>query len=142
MPYLLFLALYVAAIAVGRAAALRGIAAAGLRAAAWVVTARLVAASLRAATWAVAAAVRAAARVVIRVVDGSVVARGNLLHHVAVAVVAGDVDGGVGQLALDLWAWGEEHTARGDDARSHVVHRSHALGSNAEAHSAKARDGY
>lgn len=67
---------------------------------------------------------------------------GNVFHHLAVAVVTGNLDGGFLQLALDVNAWGEDYTAVGNQTGSHFAYGRHTLGSYAESHGSQSRNGY
>lgn len=51
---------------------------------------------------------------VVRVFHIALIVGGNVFHHLAVAVVTGNLDGGFLQLALDVNAWGEDYTAVGE----------------------------
>ena len=55
---------------------------------------------------------------------------GNVFHHLAVAVVTGNLDGGFLQLALDVNAWGEDNTAVGNQTGSHFASNLSSLASN------------
>ena len=74
-------------------------------------------------------------------VHAAVVGGVDLLDDVAVFVVAGDVDGRVLQLLLDVGAGGEDDAARGDERGADVVHIFHSRGAHAEAHGAQPGDG-
>ena len=63
------------------------------------------------------------------------------LHNLAVAVVAGDADGGFGQRTLDVRRGGEDDAAGGDEAGGHLVHVVHRCGTHPEAHGAQAGNG-
>ena len=54
----------------------------------------------------------------------------NVFHHLAVAVVTGNLDGGFLQLALDVNAWGEDNTAVGNQTGSHFASNLSSLASN------------
>ena len=72
--------------------------------------------------------------VVLRSFHRTVVGRGDTLHDVAFTVVAGDLDSRVVQLILQLLSRSEHNTSGGDERRFHVVHVSHRLGRQTEAH--------
>ena len=55
----------------------------------------------------------AATWVIVWVFHITLIVGSNVFHHLAVAVVTGNLDGGFLQLALDVNAWGEDYTAVG-----------------------------
>ena len=93
----------------------------------------------------IAAAVGAARGVVRRILvvfDGTVIAGGDALDDVSVAVVAGDVDARVLELLLDVGVRSEDHPAAGDERAGHHVDILHGGGVDAEAHRAESGDGH
>ena len=50
------------------------------------------------------------------------IGRGNLLHHLAVSVVAGDVDRGLFEFLLDVGVRHEDDVSAGDEVGAHLVH--------------------
>ena len=64
------------------------------------------------------------------------------LDELAVAVVAGDVDGGGGQLLADVGAGGEDDAARADELGAHLVDRGYGGGADAESDVAQSGDGH
>ena len=72
----------------------------------------------------------------------AVVAGGDGLHDVAVAVVAGDVDGGVLQLLLDVGVRGEDHATGGDEGAGDLIDAVGGGRTDAEAHGAESGDCY
>ena len=99
-----------------------------------------------AAAFIVAAAAAAAAAVLlaafVRSVHGAGVGRGDTLDEVAVAVVAGDADGSLGEFLLDVAVGREDYAARGDEVCTHLVDVGYRLGAETETHGAKSRNGY
>ena len=73
--------------------------------------------------------------------DLAIVGAGDALDLVAVAVVAGDLHAGAGQLLLEFGGGGEDDAAGGDEAGLDLVHVVHALGAQAEAHGAQSGQG-
>lgn len=67
---------------------------------------------------------------VVRVFHIALIVGGNVFHHLAVAVVTGNLDGGFLQLALDVNAWGEDNTAVGNQTGSHFASNLSSLASN------------
>ena len=49
-------------------------------------------------------------------------AAGHALHHLTVAVVAGDVDARLLQLLLDVHVGHKDHATHGDEVAAHLVH--------------------
>jgi len=85
-----------------------------------------------------AAAVAAIVAAVVAVaVNVALVVAGHLLHHLSVAVVASDVDRGVGELLLDFHARGEDHSAGGDEGGAHQVYLLHRVAPHAKSHGAE-----
>lgn len=80
--------------------------------------------------------------VIVWVFHIALIVGGNVFHHLAVAVVTGNLDGGFLQLALDVNAWGEDYTAVGNQTGSHFAYGRHTLGSYAESHGSQSRNGY
>lgn len=76
----------------------------------------------------------AATWVIVWVFHITLIVGSNVFHHLAVAVVTGNLDGGFLQLALDVNAWGEDNTAVGNQTGSHFAYGRHTLGSYAESH--------
>ena len=66
---------------------------------------------------------------VVRVFHIALIVGGNVFHHLAVAVVTGNLDGGFLQLALDVNAWGEDYTAVGNQTGSHFASNLSSLAS-------------
>ena len=91
---------------------------------------------------AVGAATRRRVRRILVVFDGTVIAGGDTLHDVSVAVVAGDVDARVLELLLDVGVGSEDHPAAGDERAGHHVDILHGGGVDAEAHGAQSGDGH
>lgn len=50
------------------------------------------------------------------------IGRGNLLHHLAVSIVAGDVDGSLFEFLLDVGVRHEDDVSAGDEVGAHLVH--------------------
>ena len=67
---------------------------------------------------------------VVRVFHIALIVGGNVFHHLAVAVVTGNLDGGFLQLALDVNAWGEDNTAVGNQTGSHFASNLSSLAPN------------
>ena len=72
----------------------------------------------------------AATWVIVWVFHIALIVGGNVFHHLAVAVVTGNLDGGFLQLALDVNAWGEDNTAVGNQTGSHFASNLSSLASN------------
>ena len=87
-----------------------------------------------ASTWVVAFA---SARGVVWVFHIAFIARGNVLDNLAVAVVAGYLDGSVHQFLFDFHVRREDDTSGSDESACHLVHGFHALGSYAKSHGAQ-----
>ena len=68
--------------------------------------------------------------VIVWVFHIALIVGGNVFHHLAVAVVTGNLDGGFLQLALDVNAWGEDNTAVGNQTGSHFASNLSSLASN------------
>ena len=81
-------------------------------------------------------------RIIFGILHVALVVSVHALHNLAVAVVAGDADGGFGQGALDVGRGREDDTARGDEAGGHLVHIVYGGGTHPEAHGAQTGDGY
>ena len=81
-------------------------------------------------------------RIIFGILHVALVVSVHALHNLAVAVVAGDADGGFGQGALDVGRGREDDTARGDEAGGHLVHIVYGGGTYPEAHGAQTGDGY
>ena len=71
----------------------------------------------------------AATWVIVWVFHIALIVGGNVFHHLAVAVVTGNLDGGFLQLALDVNAWGEDYTAVGNQTGSHFASNLSSLAS-------------
>ena len=65
------------------------------------------------------------------------IARGNVLDNLAVAVVAGYLDGSVHQFLFDFHVRREDDTSGSDESACHLDHGYHAFDSNAKSHSAQ-----
>jgi len=68
--------------------------------------------------------------VIVWVFHIALIVGGNVLHNLSVAVVAGNLDGGFLQFALDVNAWGEDNTAVGNQTGSHFASNLSSLASN------------
>ena len=79
---------------------------------------------------------------VFRVLNDTLVCTGYALHFLTCTVVAGDLDGGVCQLVLQVGRGSEDDAATADKARLYLVHVGYTLGAEAESHATQSGDCY
>lgn len=65
-----------------------------------------------------------------------------MLHHLSVAVIAGDLYGHAAELVLDIHAGGEDDAPGVYQACCHAFHVGGRCGTHSEAHGAQPRQGY
>ena len=79
--------------------------------------------------------------VALRFLNGTGIGTGHTLHHLAVAVVAGNLDGRVGQFLFQRYSWSEDDTTGTDERRLDIVDIRHRLRGQAETHISQSWEG-